>query len=59
VVGTRTWGGVIGVDLKYELVDGTLVAQPKYAWWFTPRERPERPDGEPSRPLTIFSVAFW
>ena len=34
VVGTRTWGGVIGVDLKYELVDGTLVAQPKYAWWF-------------------------
>jgi tricorn protease len=35
VVGTRTWGGVRGVDLKYTLVDGTLVAQPKYAWWFT------------------------
>jgi tricorn protease len=34
VVGTRTWGGVRGVDLKYELVDGTLAAQPKYAWWF-------------------------
>ncbi len=34
VVGTRTWGGVRGVDFKYELVDGTLVAQPKYAWWF-------------------------
>ncbi len=34
VVGTRTWGGVRGVDLKYLLVDGTLVAQPKYAWWF-------------------------
>ena len=34
VVGTRTWGGVRGVDLRYELVDGTLVAQPKYAWWF-------------------------
>lgn len=34
VVGTRTWGGVRGVDLKYELVDGTLTAQPKYAWWF-------------------------
>jgi tricorn protease len=34
VVGTRTWGGVLGVDLKYTLVDGTLVAQPKYAWWF-------------------------
>ncbi len=34
VVGTRTWGGVLGVDLKYELVDGTMVAQPKYAWWF-------------------------
>jgi len=34
VVGTRTWGGTRGVDLKYQLVDGTLVAQPKYAWWF-------------------------
>jgi tricorn protease len=34
VVGTRTWGSVLGVDLKYELVDGTMVAQPKYAWWF-------------------------
>jgi C-terminal processing protease CtpA/Prc len=34
VVGTRTWGGTLGVDLKYKLVDGTLVAQPKYAWWF-------------------------
>jgi tricorn protease len=35
VVGTRTWGGTRGVDFKYRLVDGTLVAQPKYAWWFT------------------------
>jgi tricorn protease len=34
VVGTRTWGGVRGVDFKYQLVDGTIAAQPKYAWWF-------------------------
>jgi tricorn protease len=34
VVGTRTWGGVRGVDFKYELVDGTIAAQPKYAYWF-------------------------
>jgi tricorn protease len=34
VVGTRTWGGTRGVDLRYELVDGTIVAQPKYAYWF-------------------------
>jgi tricorn protease len=34
VVGTRTWGGSLGVDFKYRLVDGTLVAQPKYSWWF-------------------------
>ncbi|MDH6125215.1 S41 family peptidase [Kitasatospora sp. GP82] len=33
VVGTRTWGGVIGIDGKYHLVDGTLVTQPKYATW--------------------------
>lgn len=35
VVGMRTWGGVIGIDSKYSLVDGTGVTQPKYAFWFT------------------------
>lgn len=34
VVGTRTWGGVVGIDSKYRLVDGTLVTQPKFAFWF-------------------------
>ena len=33
VVGTRTWGGVIGIDMRYHLVDGTLVTQPRYATW--------------------------
>ncbi|WP_329583801.1 PDZ domain-containing protein [Kitasatospora sp. NBC_01250] len=33
VVGTRTWGGVIGIDSRYGLVDGTSVTQPKYATW--------------------------
>ncbi|WP_189129612.1 S41 family peptidase [Wenjunlia tyrosinilytica] len=33
VVGTRTWGGVIGIDSRYSLVDGTSVTQPKYAVW--------------------------
>ncbi|MGD6752139.1 S41 family peptidase [Streptomyces sp. BH105] len=33
VVGVRTWGGVIGIDSRYRLVDGTLVTQPKYATW--------------------------
>jgi tricorn protease len=34
VVGTRTWGGVIGIDMRYSLIDGTLVTQPRYATWF-------------------------
>jgi tricorn protease len=34
VVGERTWGGVIGIDSRYRLVDGTLVTQPRYAFWF-------------------------
>ncbi|HWG27609.1 S41 family peptidase [Actinospica sp.] len=34
VVGTRTWGGVIGIDGRYSLVDGTTTTQPKYACWF-------------------------
>ncbi len=34
IVGTRTWGGVIGIDSRYQLVDGTSVTQPRYAFWF-------------------------
>ena len=34
IVGVRTWGGVIGIDGRYRLVDGTLVTQPRYAFWF-------------------------
>ncbi len=33
VVGQRTWGGVIGIDGKYTLVDGTSVTQPRYSFW--------------------------
>ena len=33
VVGVRTWGGVVGIDFRYRLVDGTSVSQPKYAFW--------------------------
>ncbi|MEO7260411.1 MAG: S41 family peptidase [Jatrophihabitantaceae bacterium] len=34
VIGTRTWGGVIGVDGRYKLVDGTEVTQPRFSFWF-------------------------
>jgi tricorn protease len=34
VVGTRTWGGVIGIEGSYPLVDGTRVTVPKYAFSF-------------------------
>jgi tricorn protease len=34
VLGTRTWGGVIGIDGRYSLVDGTSVTQPRYSFWF-------------------------
>jgi tricorn protease len=34
VVGTRTWGGVIGIDGWHELVDGTSITVPKYSFWF-------------------------
>jgi tricorn protease len=53
VVGTRTWGGVRGVDLKYTLVDGTLVAQPKYAWWFAGVGWPENHGMDPDVEVTI------
>jgi tricorn protease len=34
VVGARTWGGVIGIDDGDELVDGTEMTIPRYAFWF-------------------------
>jgi tricorn protease len=36
VVGTRTWGGVIGIESipGYELVDGTHITVPQYAIYF-------------------------
>jgi tricorn protease len=38
VVGTRTWGGVIGMDGGgHHLIDGTHITVPRYATWFTDR----------------------
>jgi tricorn protease len=35
VIGTRTWGGVIGIDGHgHGLVDGTRITIPRYASWF-------------------------
>jgi tricorn protease len=34
VVGARTWGGVIGIDVPFhELADGTEISVPRYATW--------------------------
>ena len=37
VVGVRTWGGVVGIDGRYVLVDGTRVTQPRYSFVFNDR----------------------
>ena len=34
VVGTRTWGGVIGIAGRQGLVDGSTVTVPRYAFYF-------------------------
>lgn len=34
LVGTRTWGGVVGINPRRKLVDGTTVTQPEFALWF-------------------------
>lgn len=34
LLGKRTWGGVIGIDHRYHLVDGTVTTQPQYSAWF-------------------------
>jgi tricorn protease len=35
VVGTRTWGGVIGIEGYQPLVDGTSITAPRYAFSFS------------------------
>jgi tricorn protease len=34
LVGTRTWGGVVGIWPRHALIDGTQTTQPEYAFWF-------------------------
>lgn len=34
LIGTRTWGGVIGISPQHRLVDGTTTTQPEYSFWF-------------------------
>lgn len=34
VIGERSWGGVVGIDGRFDLVDGTSVTQPRYAGWY-------------------------
>lgn len=34
LLGTRTWGGVVGIWPRHALVDGTLTTQPEFSYWF-------------------------
>jgi len=34
LIGTRTWGGVIGISPHNPLVDGGMTTQPEYSFWF-------------------------
>lgn len=38
VVGVRTWGGVVGIDGRFDLVDGTSITQPRYAFWLAGKD---------------------
>jgi tricorn protease len=34
LIGKRTWGGVVGVNPRYALADGTITTQPEYSFAF-------------------------
>jgi tricorn protease len=34
LIGTRTWGGVVGIWPQQSLVDGTVTTQPEFSLWF-------------------------
>jgi tricorn protease len=33
LIGTRTWGGVVGIRADKPTVDGGITTQPEFAWW--------------------------
>ncbi|MES4793018.1 MAG: peptidase, partial [Chloroflexota bacterium] len=35
LIGTRTWGGVIGIWPRNPLADGSITTQPEFSFWFT------------------------
>jgi len=35
LVGTRTWGGVIGIHPRHALIDGSETTQPEFSFWFS------------------------
>ena len=35
LVGTRTWGGVVGIWPRHKLIDDTETTQPEFAFWFS------------------------
>jgi tricorn protease len=35
LIGTRTWGGVVGIWPQQSLVDGTVTTQPQFGTWFS------------------------
>jgi tricorn protease len=34
LIGKRTWGGVVGINLRGRLADGGITTQPEYSHWF-------------------------
>jgi tricorn protease len=34
VVGKRTWGGVVGINVRHILVDNGITTQPEFSFWF-------------------------
>ena len=34
LLGKRTWGGVVGINPRHMLVDGSVTTQPEFSFWF-------------------------
>ncbi len=52
VIGTRTWGGVVGINLSHPLVDKGTSTRPGYFAWWEP-ERGYRLEGEGVTPDVV------
>ncbi|UFX98471.1 S41 family peptidase [Candidatus Gromoviella agglomerans] len=58
VFGKRTWGGVVGIDTKFSLIDGGITSQPEHAFKMYSSKKIENVGVEPHEFVDISPINY-